>query len=271
MAWPSAYRTNRDLTASASTPSDSGQIAVIDRLEEHRSALTRYCQWKLGSPDAEDAVQETFVRALHAARQFEGRGTLEAWLFRIATNVCIDALERRKRGARPMDFGPGESVISGAPGALAEITWIERPSGRVDPSGDPADVSESREAVERALAAVLRYLPPRQRGVVILREVLEWKAREVAELLGTSVASVNSALQRAHATLQSRALTADVPIWIGEGEREVFDSYVAAFERCDVAGLAQLVYDDARRPRAVGARTDQPTQRRDFGRLEKAA
>ena len=233
-------------------------------------ALTRYCDWKLGSPDAEDAVQETFIRALHAVDQFEGRGTLQAWLYRIATNVCIDMLERRKRSARPMDFGPTNESITGV-GALAEITWIERPYGRVAPSGDPADVSESREAVERALVAMLRYLPPRQRGVVILREVLHWKAREVAELLGTSIASVNSALQRARATLESRALTADAPIWIDEGEKAVVRRYVRAFERYDVAALAQLVYDDARGLRPVGARIDEPKRRRDFGSLEEAA
>src|SRR5262245_55114043 len=186
MAWPSAYRTSRELTAWQSTPSDSGEPAVIERFEEHRSALTRYCRSKLGWHDAEDAVQETYVRALRAVHRFEGRGTLEAWLFRIATNVCIDALERRTRRAHPNYLGPGAAVISGAPGAQAEITWLGRPYGRVAPSGDPADVSESREAVERALAAALRYLPPSQRGVVILREVLNWKAWEVAELLGTS-------------------------------------------------------------------------------------
>jgi RNA polymerase sigma-70 factor, ECF subfamily len=257
--------------ASPSGPSDPGPMAVTDQLEEHRVALTRYCHWKLGSPDAEDAVQETFVRALHAVRQFEGRGPLQAWLYRIATNVCIDMLERRKRSARPMDFGPPNESITGASGTLAEITWSERPYGRVDASGDPADVSESREAVERALAAALRYLPPRQRGVVILREVLHWNAREVAELLGTSVVSVNSALQRARATLESRALTADAPIWIDEGEREVFRGYVRAFERCDVAALAQLVYDDARDLRPVGARIDGPKRRRDLRSLEEAA
>ena len=233
-------------------------------------ALTRYCQRKLGSPDAEDAVQETFVRALHAVHQFEGRGTLHGWLYRIAANVCTDMLERRKRSASPMDFGPTNDAITGASGALGEITWIERQSGRMDPAGDPADVSESREAVERALAATLRYLPSRQRGVVILHEVLHWKAREVAELLGTSVASVNSALQRARATLESKALTADAPIWIDEREKEVFRRYVRAFERYDVTALVQLVHDDARGLRPVGARMEEP-KRRDLGSLEEAA
>ncbi len=246
-------------------------MAVTDQLEEHRVALTRYCHWKLGSADAEDAVQETFVRALHAFHRFEGRGTFQTWLYRIATNVCIDMLERRKRGARPTDFAPTDEPITGASGALAEVTWIERPYGRVDPSGDPADISESREAVERALAAALRYLPPRQRGVLILREVLQWKAREVAELLGTSEASVNSALQRARATLESRALTADAPIWIDEEEREVLRRYIRAFERYDVAALARLVHDDARGLGSAEARRDEPKRPRDFGSLEDAA
>jgi RNA polymerase sigma-70 factor (ECF subfamily) len=246
-------------------------MAVTDQLEEHRMALTRYCQWRLGTPDAEDAVQETFVRALHAVHQFEGRGTLQAWLHRIATNVCIDVLERRRRSARPTDFGPANESIGGAPGALAEVTWIERSQVSVDPSGDPADVFESREEVERALAAVLHYLPPRQRGVVILREVLQWRAQEVAELLGTSVASVNSALQRARATLESKALTADAPISIDEGEKEVVRSYVRAFERYDIGALAQLVCDEARDPRVVGAHADELKGRRDVGSLEEAA
>jgi RNA polymerase sigma-70 factor (ECF subfamily) len=271
MASPTVDPTSPDRTASPSRRSDSGPAAVTDRLEEHRAALTRYCQWKLGSPDAEDAVQETFLRALHAVHQFEGRGPLQAWLYRIATNVCIDVLERRRRGARPMDFGPANESISGTPGALAEITWIDRPYGRTDPSGDPAEVSESREVVARALAAALRYLPPRQRGVVILREVLQWRAREVAELLGTSVASVNSALQRARATLESRALSADAPIWIEEQEREVFRRYVRAFERNDIAALAQLICDEARGPRAVRAVVDEQERRSDFRSLEEAA
>src|SRR5262245_41299208 len=174
MARLSADSTGRDLTGLRLRPSESDRIAVTDRLEEHRTALTRYCQSRLGSPDAEDAVQETFVRAILAVQQFEGRGTLQAWLYRIATNVCIDVLERRKRRALPMDFGSTSEVISGGPGALPGIRWIDRPYFLVDPSADPADVSESHETVERALAAALRYLPPRQRSVVILREVLQW-------------------------------------------------------------------------------------------------
>ena len=155
-----------------------------------------------------------------------------------------------------MDFGPTRESISGASSALAEVTWIERLHKRVDPSGDPAEISESREAVERALAAALSYLSPRQRGVVILREVLRWKAWEVAELLGTSVASVNSTLQRARATLETRALTVDAPIRIDEAESELLKRYIRAFERYDVAALTQLVHDEARGLRPVARRRE---------------
>jgi RNA polymerase sigma-70 factor (ECF subfamily) len=244
--------------------------ALADRLEEHRGALTAYCRRRVGPLDADDAVQETLARALHALDQFEGRGTLQGWLYRIAKHVCFDMLERRNRSALPMDFGPTRDATSGASRARAEVAWIERPDARVDTSSDPAAISESREAVERALAAALRYLPPKQRGAVLLREVLHWKAQEVAELLGTTVASVNSALQRARATLETRSLTAETPIWIGEAERDVFDRYVQAFEAYDVAGLTRLVQDELRSDTPVAARMDVPP-RGDFAGLEDAA
>ena len=247
--------------------------AVAEQLEDHRVALTAYCRRWLGPLDAEDAVQETLARALHAFDQFEGRGTLQAWLYRIAKHVCIDMLEGRQRRALPVDLGPAREATTGASRALAEVTWIERRDGRgrADPSDDPAEISESREAVERALAAALRYLPPRQRGVLLLREVLHWKAQEVAALLGTSVASVNSALQRARATLETRGLTADAPIRIDEAEKDVFNRYVRAFERYDVAGLARLVHDEARSERPVATGKEERVRRHDFERLEDAA
>jgi RNA polymerase sigma-70 factor (ECF subfamily) len=246
---------------------------VTDQLEEHRVALTAYCRRRLGPLDAEDAVQETLVRALHALDQFEGRGALQAWLYRIAKHVCIDMLEGRRRRALPTDLGPTREAIGGAWGALAEFTWIKHPDGhgRVDASSDPAEISESHEAVERALAAALHCLPPKQRGVVLLREVLHWQAQEVADLLGTSVASVNSALQRARATLETRALTADTPIRIGEAERDVFDRYVRAFEAYDVAGLTRLVHDDVRSDTPLATRMEESSSRRDFEGLEDAA
>jgi RNA polymerase sigma-70 factor (ECF subfamily) len=250
--------------------SDPAVSTVADQLEEHRVALTAYCRRRLGPLDAEDAVQETLAHALHAIDQFEGRGALQAWLYRIAKHVCIDMLERRRRRALPMDLGPTRDAATGAAGALAEVAWIERPDGRgrVDASGEPAAIAESREAVERALAAAVRYLPPKQRAVMLLRDVLQWKAREVAELLGTTVASVNSALQRARATLATRALTADAPIRVDETEADIFNRYVRAFEAYDVAALARLVHEEAR---GDGQVTGMAAPRRDFERLEDAA
>jgi RNA polymerase sigma-70 factor, ECF subfamily len=243
-------------TAPGSRPAHPELAAVTDELEEHRMALMAYCQRRLGSPDAEDAVQETFVRALRSYDRFEGRGTLRAWLYRIAANVCIDMIEGRKRAGSPMDLGPPHESHIGASSAATDVTWIARPGGRVDPSGDPAEISESREAVERALAAALRYLPPRQRGVLILREVLRWRASEVAFLLGTSVASVNSTLQRARATLERSALTPDAPIRIDEAESELLTRYIRAFERYDVDALTRLVNYDARGRRPEAQRAD---------------
>ena len=176
---------------------------VADQLEQHRVELTAYCYRMLGSVEAEDAVQETFIRAWKGFDRFEGRAALRSWLYRIATNVCFDMLESRKRRARPMDLGPAREPIVENLNTLPEVTWIEpMPDGRVVPEGDPAEVVAARESVRLAFVAALQQLPPRQRAVLILCEVLRWKAAEVAELLDTSVASVTSALQRARATIE---------------------------------------------------------------------
>src|SRR5262245_5791220 len=181
--------------------SATGEAAVEVRLEAHRRELTGYCYRMLGSPfEAEDAVQETFLRAWRSIDRFEGRSALRSWLYRIATNVCFDMLEGRKRRARPMDLGPAGEPDIANPNTLPEYTWIEPiPDGRVLSEGDPAAVAESRETIRLALVAALQQLPPKQRAALILCEVLRWQASEVAELLETSVASVNSALQRARA------------------------------------------------------------------------
>jgi RNA polymerase sigma-70 factor (ECF subfamily) len=218
------------------------------RLEQHRVELTAYCYRMLGSPfEAEDAVQETFLRAWRSFERFEGRSALRSWLYRIATNVCLDLLNARNRRARPMDLGPaGEPDIANLH-TLPEVTWIEPvPDGRVLAEGDPADVAAERESVRLAFVAALQQLPPRQRAVLILCEVLRWKAAEVAELLETSVASVNSALQRARATLEAADVEAGVPAEeLDEEARALLDRYVEAFERYDMEALTSLIHEDA--------------------------
>ena len=183
------------------SPSASGELGA--QLEQHRRELTAYAYRMLGSSfEAEDAVQETMIRAWRGYERFEGRAALRSWLYRIATNVCLDMLSGRERRARPMDLGPAREPIESNLNTLPEVTWIEPvPDGLVLPEGDPADVAVARETIRLAFVAALQHLPPRQRAVLILCEVLRWQATEVAELLETSVASVNSALQRARATL----------------------------------------------------------------------
>ncbi len=220
---------------------------VADRLEQHRSELTGYSYRMLGSAfEAEDAVQETFLRAWRSFDRFEGRAALRSWLYRIATNVCLDMLDSRKRRALPMDLGPAREPVAENLNTLPEVTWIEPiPDGRVAPDGDPAEVAVARETIRLAFVAALQHLPPKQRAVLILCEVLRWKASEVAELLETSVASVNSALQRARATLDAIDMTTDAPLSVDEADSELLARYVAAFERYDMEALTSLVHEDA--------------------------
>jgi RNA polymerase sigma-70 factor, ECF subfamily len=220
---------------------------VESRLEQHRKELTGYCYRMLGSSfDAEDAVQETMIRALRGFDRFEGRAALRSWLYRIATNVCLDMLNGRERRARPMDLGPAREPIESNLNTLPEVTWIEPvPDGLVVPEGDPADVAVGRETIRLAFIAALQHLPPRQRAVLILCEVLRWQASEVAELLETSVASVNSALQRARATLADGDVAMDPSPPLGEEDRALLDRYVAAFEAYDIDALTTLIQEDA--------------------------
>ena len=206
-------------------------------LEQYRRELTAYCYRMLGSPfEAEDAVQDTFVRAWKGLDRFEGRAALRSWLYRIATNVCLDLLNGRERRARPMDLGPAREPVASNLNALPEVTWIE-------PIPDPADVAVERDTIRLAFVAALQHLPARQRAVLILCEVLRWKASEVAELLETSVASVNSALQRARATLEATDLTeAPKP---EAADPELLDRYVKAFEAYDLDALTSLIAEDA--------------------------
>jgi len=202
----------------------------------------------LGSAfEAEDAVQETLVRAWRSYDRFEGRAALGSWLYRIATNVCLDMLDGRERRARPMDLGPASEPVAANLRTLPEVTWIEPvPDGRVVPEGDPAEVAVARETIRLAFVAALQHLPARQRAALILCDVLRWKASEVAELLETSVASVNSALQRARATLEASNLSvSDTSPTVDEADAELLARYVDAFERYDMDALASLVHEDA--------------------------
>jgi RNA polymerase sigma-70 factor, ECF subfamily len=216
----------------------------VDELERYRVELTCFCSRLLGSPDAEDAVQETFIRALRALDQFEGRGSLRTWLYRIARNVCLDMLDARKRRALPIELGSASEPTAGNVRTLPRALWTEPPDGRIVPGGDPADVAETQEEVRLAVIAALRHLRPRQRAVLILCEVLRWKASEVAELLETSVASVTSALQRARATLAARDLSAETSISADGVDAQLLARYVQAFESSDMDALTQMIQVD---------------------------
>src|SRR5881396_653962 len=222
--------------------------ATEQELEQYRAELTAYCYRMLGSPfEAEDAVQETLLRAWRGLDRFEGRAALRSWLYRIATNVCFDMLNARERRARPMDLGPAREPVESNLNALPEVTWIEPvPATALAAESDPAEVAVAHETIRLAFVAALQHLPPRQRAVLILCEVLRWKASEVAELLETSVASVNSALQRARATLADRQISADEPApAMDEAEQELLQRYVAAFEAYDIEALTSLLHEDA--------------------------
>jgi len=224
------------------------QGTLESQLEQHRKELTAYCYRMLGSAfEAEDAVQETFVRAWRGFDRFEGRSTLRSWLYRIATNVCLDMLGGRERRAVPMDLGPAREPVEANLHTLPEATWIEPiPDGRVVPEGDPAEVAVARETIRLAFVAALQHLPPRQRAVLILCEVLRWQAAEVSELLDTSVASVNSALQRARATLDASNVSAmDTSPALDDAAAALLARYVEAFERYDMEALTSLIHEEA--------------------------
>jgi RNA polymerase sigma-70 factor, ECF subfamily len=217
--------------------------------EKHRVELTAYCYRMLGSSaDAEDAVQDTMVRAWRSFDRFEGRSSVRSWLYKIATNVCLTMLEGRQRRARPMDFGSAGSADGPVPEPRPEVSWLEPiPDARVLPQvADPAELAVSKESVRLAFVAALQHLPARQRAVLILREVLQWKAAEVAELLGTTVASVNSALQRARATLGENDLGSPAPVdEMDPDHQDLLARYAEAFERYDIGALVTLLHQDA--------------------------
>ena len=201
----------------------------------------------LGSPfDAEDAVQDTFVRAWRSRYRFEGRTKMRSWLYRIGTNVCLDMIKEGERRVRPMDLGPAREPLAEHLNVRSEKTWIEPiPEQPLAPEGDPADIAVVHESIRLAFVAALQHLPARQRAVLILREVMCWEASEVAKLLDTSVASVNSALQRARTSIAKRDVSSADPAALVEVDRALLERYVAAFERYDFDALTTLIHEDA--------------------------
>jgi RNA polymerase sigma-70 factor (ECF subfamily) len=230
-------------------PPGSRSAELEPLLEQYRAELTGYAYRMLGSAfEAEDAVQETFLRAWRSFEGFEGRAALRSWLYRIATNVCLDMLAARQRRARPMDLGPAQSADTPLPAPLPEVTWIEPiPDGHVIAAAtDPAEQVESRETIRLAFIAALQRLPARQRAVLLLREVLRWKASEVAELFETTVQSVNSALQRARAGLEASKVDDTATFEeMDEEQKALLARYVDAFERYDMDALTALLHEDA--------------------------
>ncbi|WP_127507503.1 sigma-70 family RNA polymerase sigma factor [Actinoplanes solisilvae] len=218
---------------------------IETQLETFRGELTGYCYRMLGSAfEAEDAVQETLVRAWKSYDNFEGRAALRSWVYRIATNVCLTMLGSAQRRARPMDLGPAGSGHATHPGEpRPEEIWVGPvPDARVL---DPAQVIADRESIRLAFVAALQHLPAKQRAVLILREVLAWSAQEVADLLDTSVPSVNSALQRARATIAATDRSAEVHEPDDEDQRKLLARYVQAFEAYDLSALTALLHEDA--------------------------
>jgi len=216
-------------------------------LETYRGELTGYCYRMLGSYfEAEDAVQDTLIRAWRSFDGFAGRAALRSWLYRIATNVCLTMLGSAQRRARPMDLGPPGTADTAPGDPRPDHTWVGPvPDARVAvDTRDPAEAAVARESIRLAFVAALQHLPPRQRAVLILRDVLAWSAAEVAEMLGTSVASVNSALQRARATMADADTGGDALRPLDAQQARLLDRYVRAFEAYDMDALAALLHED---------------------------
>ena len=231
-------------SASLTFPRPDG---FVSEMEDHRRELTGYCYRMLGAgSEAEDAVQETFLRAWRGRDGFQRRATLRSWLYKIATNVCLDMPQRPQRRARPMDLVAETTTEAAVLNELPEYRWVQPiADGRVLTSGsDPAELAAQRETLRLAFVAALQTLPPRQRAVLILREVLHWQASEVAALLDTTTASVNSALQRARATIEAHEMTGDEPRLDPEDE-ELLARYMSCFERYDIDQLVTLLREDA--------------------------
>jgi RNA polymerase sigma-70 factor, ECF subfamily len=216
---------------------------TADSLDAYRPVLLGYCYRMLGSAaDADDAVQETMVRAWRGLDRYESRAPLEAWLYRIATNVCLNLLRGRQRRALPMDVSAAATAAAPLGTPHHREHWIEPIADGLitKPSADPGEVAADRETIRLAFVAALQLLPPRQRAVLILRDVLRWKAEEVAALLDVSVVSVKSSLQRARARLAAHPPRPPAP-----ADRALLDRYLDAFGRFDIDALVHLLREDA--------------------------
>jgi RNA polymerase sigma-70 factor (ECF subfamily) len=232
-----------------------GDERAYDRLiEPHRAELRAHCYRMLGSAqDAEDAVQEALLRAWRALPRFEGRSSVRSWLYTIATNVCLKAIERRPKLVLPIDYGPPADPHDGPGRPIVESVWVEPyPDERLALDGalaGPEARYEQRESVELAFIAALQHLPARQRAVLILRDVLGFSARDVAQSLDMAPASVDSALQRAHKTVDERlpahSQQATLRALGDEGLREMVEAYVAAWERADIDAVVAMLAQDA--------------------------
>jgi RNA polymerase sigma-70 factor (ECF subfamily) len=222
-------------------------MPTVTELETYRRELTAHCYRMLGSgSEAEDAVQETMLRAWRAADRFEGRSSVRTWLYRIATHVCIDMGRSPQRRARPVDLGPARTPDPvHLTDVLPDDAWITPvpDSAVIDIHGDPGEVAAARDTIRLAFVSALQQLPPRQRAALVLCDVLRWPASEVAELLDTSTASVNSALQRARATLAT-APAAGPTAPLSPEQQHLLERYVDAFERYDMDALTALLHDD---------------------------
>ncbi len=223
-------------------------------VEPYRSELHAHCYRMLGSvQDAEDALQDALLRAWRGLPKFEGRSSLRSWLYRIATNTCLNLIERRPKRVLPIDYGPAADPHDALDEPLVESVWVEPyPDERLameDGFAAPEGRYEQRESVELAFVAALQHLPARQRAVLILREVLGFSAGEVAEALETTPAAVYSALQRAHKAVEERLPEQSQQETLrslgDEGLREIVDGYVDAWERNDVEAVAAMLADDA--------------------------
>jgi len=234
----------------ATVQSDPGSEEFALLADQFRPELLAHCYRMLGSlQDAEDQVQETLLRAWRSYGSFEGRSSLRTWLYRIATNACLRAMENRKRRPLPSGLGaPGDDPGGPIAPPTPEVPWLEPfPDALLRPeSADPAAVAAARSGLRLALIAALQQLPVRQRTVLILRDVLGWRATEVAELLSTSVIAVNSALQRAREQLQRTVPVADeIREPADQADRAILDRYAAAIENADVTTLVDLLHEDA--------------------------